>query len=269
MPPRTRWRNLVLTIEAVVLVAIVMTVAVPWQTSRPREITTFGTAIAAFRTPTMVVIAVDSRIMDGGMQKPEECKLHVVGDTVFAAHGVLKSAKTRFDAIKLIQAEVLQPGSLAPVAAGLARSMSWPLTKALDDLRKTEPAAFARATANAALGVVVARLVEGTPQLAHVRFIARAGAGKKVIIETETHVCPPDCSVGSRDAAAIWISPRPTHTFQNAHPQWWTEDIPAVAVAFVQGEINGGLPDVGAPIDSVQLVAGGQIVWVRRGSCVK
>jgi hypothetical protein len=260
----------VLATEAAVLVALLMTVSGPGQTTRPRGITTFGTAIAAFRTPAMAVIAVDSRVVDsGGMQKPEECKIHVVGDTVFAAHGVLKNTKTRFDAIKLIHAEALQPGSLAPVAAGLARSLSWPLAKALDDLRKTEPAAFARSTANAALGVVAARLVEGTPQLAHVRLIARSGAGKKVLIESESHVCPTDCSVGARDATAIWISPRATHAFQNAHPQWWTEDIPAVAVAFVQGEINGGLPEVGAPIDSVQLLAGGQMVWVRRGSCAK
>ena len=57
-------------------------------------------------------------------------------------------------------------------------------------------------------------------------------------------------------------------TFQRAHPEYWNGDLPKLAIAFVQGEIDRRLPDVGPPIDVLQIVRG-EIVWVhRKKGCV-
>jgi hypothetical protein len=62
----------------------------------------------------------------------------------------------------------------------------------------------------------------------------------------------------------VWVSPSEDRlAFQRAHPEYWKEDLPKVATAFVQGEIDRSLLDVGPPIDVVQVV-GGRIVWIKR-----
>ncbi len=129
-------------------------------------------------------------------------------------------------------------------------------------MRRTEPAAFGRATTNAALGVILARHEAGTPQLASIRFLARSDASRAVTIASEIRICPgAECPEG---IVAVWVSPIEERlAFQRAHPKYWKEDLPTIATAFVQGEIDRGLPDVGPPIDVVQVV-GGRIVWLQR-----
>lgn len=225
--------------------------------------TTFGTAIAALRAPAMTVIAADSRVVDGnGKRMPDECKIRVVADTVYTAHGMSTHSATGFDLFQLVSADLRRPGELGSIAARIARSVDGPLAKALADMRRTEPAAFKRATTNATSGVILARHEAGTPQLASIRFLARSDASNAVTIVPDIRICPgAECSQG---VVAVWVSPSDERLgFQSAHPEWWKEDLPKIAVAFVQGEIDRGLLDVDPPIDVVQVV-GGRIVWIQR-----
>jgi hypothetical protein len=229
----------------------------------PEQVTAFGTAIAAIRVPTKTVIAADSRVVDGnGKRMPDECKIRVVADTVYTAHGMSTHSLTGFDLVRLVSADLRRPGDLGSVAARIAKSVVGPLTEALTDMRKTNQAAFKRATTGAAVGVILARHEAGAPQLAYVRLVTRADASNAIHIESEIRVCPgPECLGG---IAAVWVSPSEDRlAFQRAHPEYWKEDLPKVATAFVQGEIDRSLLDVGPPIDVVQVV-GGRIVWIKR-----
>lgn len=229
----------------------------------PARLSTFGTAIAAIRVPTMTVIAADSRVVDGnGKRMPDECKIRVVADTVYTAHGMSTHAATGFDLFRLVSTDVRQLGDLGSVADRIARSLTGPLNEALADMRRAEPAAFKRATINAVSGVILARYEGGAPRLASIRFLARRNTSNDVTVMPEIHICPGlDCPEG---VAAVWVSPRDDRlAFQRAHPEYWKEDLPKIAAAFVQGEIDKGLLDVGPPIDVVQILDG-RIVWAQR-----
>jgi hypothetical protein len=234
--------------------------------SMPAQVTTFGTAIAAIRVPSGVVIAADSRVVDGdGRRLPDECKIRIVSGIVYAAHGMSTHAPTGFDLFRLVSDDLRRPGGLddlRSIAERLARSVIVPLTKALTNIRKTDRALFERATRTAAAGVILARDQAGAPQLASIRFLAQTRATDVVDIASAIHTCPSsDCPVG---IAAVWVSPDDDRrAFERVHPEYWKEDLSKVAEAFVQGEIDKGLIDVGPPIDIVQ-ITGGRIEWVQR-----
>ena len=82
------------------------------------------------------------------------------------------------------------------------------------------------------------------PHLAYVRFRAVAGANEGIQVVPEIRICPgPDCADGR---VSLWASPsNDRRAFERSRPRFWTEDLPAVAAAFVQGEIGKGFPDVG------------------------
>jgi len=229
----------------------------------PEQVTAFGTAIAAIRVPSNAVIAADSRVVDGnGMRMPDECKIRVVGGAVYTAHGMSTHAATGFDLFRLVSADLRRAGDLWSVVARIAGSVVGPLAEALTEMRKTDQAAFKRATTGAAVGVILARHEAGEPQLASVRLLARADASNAAQIVPDIRICPgSECPQG---IAAVWVSPSEDRlAFQRAHPEYWKEDLTKVAAAFVQGEIERGFRDVGPPIDVVQVV-GERIVWVQR-----
>jgi hypothetical protein len=115
--------------------------------SMPEQVTAFGTAIAAIRVPSEVVIAADSRAVDGnGKQMPNECKIRVVAATIYAAHGMSTYGATGFDVFRLVSKALRGPGDLGSVAARITGSVIGPLAEALTKMRETEQAAFKRAT---------------------------------------------------------------------------------------------------------------------------
>jgi len=110
--------------------------------------------------------------------------------------------------------------------------------------------------------MILGRHEAGAPRLAYVRFLARGVANPGIQITPEIRICPgPDCADGK---VALWVSPSNDGlTFQRSRPDFWKDNLSAVAAAFVQGEIDKGFADVGPPIDVVRIVDGG-IVWVQR-----
>lgn len=223
----------------------------------------FGTAIAAIRVPSEVVIATDSRVVDRhGRRLPDECKIRVVQNTVYTAHGMSTHSATGLDVFALVSTALRSGDLMSTAATAIARLGVAPLSRALSSLRQTDLVAFKRAIGGAVTGVILGRYEAGAPHLASVRFLARAEADEGIQVTPEIRICPgPDCADGR---AALWVSPGNDRlAFQSSRPDFWKEDLPAVAAAFVQGEIDKGFADVGPPIDVIRIVGGG-ILWVQR-----
>ena len=73
---------------------------------------TFGTAIAAIRVPAEAVIAADSRVVDAsGRRMPDECKIRILGDTAYTAHGMSTDAATGFNLFDLVSTAARSPGT--------------------------------------------------------------------------------------------------------------------------------------------------------------
>ena len=135
-------------------------------------------------------------------------------------------------------------------------------------MRRAEPVTFQRnAIEMAAAGVILARHEHDTPHLGYVRFVARIGPDDDLRIDTHVQTCPgADCPDGR---AGIFVPATAQGAFERAHPDYWRQDLAAVATAFIQEEIAKGAVDVGLPIDVVR-VAGGRISWIcRKPGCVE
>lgn len=224
---------------------------------------TFGTAIAAIRIPTEAVIAADSRVVDGnGKQLPDECKIRVVGETVFSAHGMSTEAATGFNLFELVSRTAQNPGDIQVLVSRIAEAVRGPLTEALTSMRRADPKEFERAVmTGAAAGVILARNEQGSPNLASIRFVVNSAVDVPFQVTPEVRFCPgADCETG---IVAIWVTPSQDRlAFQRANPDFWKKDLTKTAIDFVQGEIAKGFPDVGPPIHVIRLI-GGRVAWVQ------
>src|SRR5688572_19838621 len=99
----------------------------------------FGTAIAAIRVPSELVIAADSRVVDGySGRMPDECKIRVVQNTVYTAHGMSTHSVTGLDVFALVSPALRGEDSLPTVATAIAQLVAAPLSRALSSLRQTD-----------------------------------------------------------------------------------------------------------------------------------
>ena len=223
-----------------------------------------GTAIAAIRVPAELVIAADSRVVDGlNRRLPDECKIRVIHDTAFTAHGISTDSETGLDLFRIVSSILRGRGDLAVAVANVAANVAGPLSEALERTRRAEPGTFQRnAIQMAAAGVILGRHERGAPHLGYVRFAVRIEPDDGLRVDAQVQMCPSaDCPDG---VVGLFVAPHAdANAFQRAHPEYWKQDLVAIATAFVQGEIDKNLVDIGPPIDVVR-IAGGHVSWVRR-----
>jgi hypothetical protein len=180
-----------------------------------------GTAIAAIRVPSELVIAADSRVIDGlnrGM--PDACKIRVTQDTVFTVHGMSTDSETGFDLFGIISNILRGGGNLSVAVANVAASVTGPLTRALERLRRDEPSVFQRnAIEMAPVGVILGRYARGAPRLGYVRFITQIERDNRIRIDPQVRICPgADCQGG---VAGVFVGPGDAaEAFQKSHPEY-------------------------------------------------
>src|SRR5262245_15676294 len=156
-----------------------------------------GTAIAAMRTPSEIVIAADSRVSDGdGKLMPDECKIRVVGDTVFAAAGV-SGALGGFDLFDLAANALQQPGDFDSQLKSVADTVLPALGKSLHLTRSKDPAFFDRTIDDKVSNLIVAKYEGGSNRLVWIEFIVHDPRGE-LTVDATAYRCPgPACPDGN------------------------------------------------------------------------
>jgi hypothetical protein len=223
-----------------------------------------GTALAALRDTNEIAIAADSRVLDRlGMRLPDACKLHVVGDTVIALHGLAEDSESDYDLLQITIAALAPRADLTATVMRIATAGAEPLSRAVQRLLEDDPLMLRSPDLRSSpAGVVIARFEHGTPRLGYVKFVSKPDGHGGLRLSTETLYCPGTCPTG---IGAVLVSPdagaAPMFDLQN--PQYWKRPLGPQAIAFVDHQLSDLYPNVGPPVDAIR-VADGKIIWLAR-----
>jgi hypothetical protein len=208
-----------------------------------------GTSIAVIRDDIQIVIAADSRVVDGNDHiLADTCKIRSAGVWHFALNG---TASTRgMDAFHAIEAILtVQQGTLTDKL----ESISGTLTPLLNSALMRNPS-----LRSSVLGVTVFGYEDRTLKLGFLRFVF-SNSG---FAPPEAHVCPVDCPLGEH-RAAIWV-PSDDSRF---NPD---DGSPLMAVRnFVQMEIDRNTTDIGGPIQILKIDRSGASQWIEKPEVCK
>jgi hypothetical protein len=215
-----------------------------------------GTASATIRTPTVIVIAADSRVIDGeGNQAEDTCKIRQVRTYVFSAHGLANS--DGFDVFDVVSKILDRPGDLSSKSLLIRDAIVPSLTEVM------QRDAMVRRNST---GVIIFGLEDGRLHLSYVKFMPAQETTGRYYAKPELHECPAECSPDG--IAFVSVSP------ENTPFTGGTDPLSAVQ-AFVQSEIDAGAArergtgkaaEVAGPIQVLTMRLDGNAEWIERPS---
>jgi hypothetical protein len=211
-----------------------------------------GTAIAIERTDDQIVIAADSRVVDGdGIIRADTCKIRNAGKWYFALNGLASTKGV--DVFSVVGTILRQEGGIA----GRSEAIIHSLTTLLNAAIQSDPALrkHAAVTQGSLLGVSIVGTEQNVLRFVYISF-AVTDAG----LIYEQHMCPGECS---QNRAGTLVPRSDTAQFH-----WNMEPLDAVR-AFVQMEIDRNLVDIGPPLQLLQINRGGEAMWIERPDVCK
>jgi len=230
-----------------------------------------GTAVAAIRTPSEIVVAADSKEVngDGSANTNLVCKIRQIGDMFFTVNAMNSQSATGFDAFQIIEGAARAKGTLDQILTRSIDALRTPLENAVNYVRTNNPSEFEKNfTKHDALGVMIFGVENGDIVLCSVTFAANGSPEKPVSISIVRYCCPgPDCHGGN---ALSLVGPNETATFefQKANPEYWKADLVALSRSFVESQIKADPADCGPPIDIVRLTKNGPEWIARKKECL-
>jgi hypothetical protein len=225
-----------------------------------------ATAVAILETPKEIVVAADSRSVDeAGKPKPDECKIREVDGAFFVVNGLSRdtASQPQLNVISLATDALTGGGSLGERVARFDGLILTPLQAAVDRIMKSDSEGKTFLLNGSALGINFFAFEDGAPILYNRRYTISRISGK---IQSEEHQCPgADCSRGRQQL--LIRPPAGPQDFEARHPNLLDENLVQAARLFVQEQVDAKLPDVGLPIDIVQLTVHGTNWIDRKLSC--
>jgi hypothetical protein len=198
-----------------------------------------GTSSAVVREDTQIVIAADSRAVDGnGKRLPDTCKILSAGEWHFSLNGM--ATTDGMDAPKIINAILMHGGNLAGKVKAVGETLTPLLNKTLLANQKPQVSL---------LGASIFGYEDRTLKLAFLGFVGRAFP--------ESHICPPECPL-TRNRAAIFVPGVDEPKFN------WEVPLLTGVHSFVQMEIDRKTKDIGGPIQLMRINAIGEHEWVPK-----
>jgi hypothetical protein len=206
-----------------------------------------GTSIAIVRDDNEIVIAADSRAVDGrGNKLPDDCKIRQAGKWYFTQNGI--SSVGSFSAPAYIET-ILARGeheSLDQKTKAIAST----LTEALNNVLLIDPS-----IQGSAMGISVFGDEDGSLKLAFLKFGFSNGSFRAL----EIHICPTDCPY-SDNRAAVFVPSADTRQLDKTTPA------ETVVRAFVRMEIGKRHFDIGGPIQLLRITRFGKAHWIEEPS---
>jgi len=212
-----------------------------------------GTSIAIVRTEKEIVIASDSRAVDGnGKLLPDTCKIRSAGKWHLSLNGMASNRAA--DVFSIVGRILRRPGDIADRSTAIVNS----LTPLLSSAVKSDPALREYALAQGSLlGITVFGSESKVLKLTSIKFVVSEGG----VVSNERHYCPGDCAQDGR--AGMFVPSADALKFN-----WNTE--PLVAVRdFVLMEIDRHQVDIGPPLQILQIDRKGRAKWIEKPNVCK
>jgi hypothetical protein len=225
------------------------------------------TAIAAICRPGEIVIAADSRRLNLiTSEQTSVCKIRDLRTVFAAVSGINTYAGTGYDISSFIP-EQASEGNLSDIVDSIKRSVLPPLKTALEHLRANNPEAFKKyAMSNAPpLDIKFARVQSGEPMMINLSAeVLHQNNGPIVLVPKQSRY--PGVNIFSALGRAFIGTPEGV-AHQLSLPQNYSGDLIKDARNFVQMEIDKQVPEIGGPIDILQLTKDGSNWIQRKESC--
>ncbi len=225
------------------------------------------TAIAAICRQGEIVLAADSRRLDP--TTGEQTSAWKIRDltTLFAAvSGINRYDPTHFDVSELLPAEMPEV-DVGTNVDSIEHLLVPPLRLALKHLRSNNPEFFQRyAIQKTPLDIKFARVQNGFPTMINLNVVVASHGDGPVVITPQRYywpvlgisAVPRSFFIGTPEGVANYES-----LADSGNLSFYQGDLVERARGFVQMEIDKQTPEIGGPIDILQLTVNGAS-WIQR-----
>jgi hypothetical protein len=240
----------------------------------------FGTAVFVSRIPGRIVVAADSRQVDGDgtILSDEVCKIRKFGSGYLVVNGAVGSPESEYEFFRIMDDTANENVSLGVNAEALAAAIKPLLTEEANRLKKDDEESFRRNMVEyAPLGFCVVGIENGIPVFIAKTFSVDDEFADKISLKVETAYCPQGGAekglylVGSKEVDAKLNKDYPALYLKPQKPLMVNQI--KIARLYMQRVIDAGKgkvggDKVGGPIDILSLTAADGFVWVeKKGNC--
>jgi hypothetical protein len=224
----------------------------------------YGTVIAALRTKNKIVVAADSGFIKEGEKPGTElvCKIRQIGNVFVSVHGLLEYRLTGFEIWDVISLSVRDHGGIAAKAKAFESSVKDPLTRALDQIRLSNPNDYVQQflTKPAALGVIFFGVDSDTLVLNYRGFKVALGGLEIIRIDCPGGSCPD----GNFSYILVGDNKEENEEFKRINFSGpFEENLVDIARKYVQIAIDKNNVKYKAPIDIISIDKSGAR-WIQK-----
>jgi hypothetical protein len=159
-----------------------------------------GTTVVAVRTPDFVILAADSRVLQGSAGELKGCKIERVGNAFISHAGLFRDPSTGWDLRQDVRNAVNRGGSLRSIADRFVALTQPMLTTAVARLRTVDPKYFLQyCEGKHTPEVVFAQMENDVPSLSLRSFLIETRDGKVTVSLDPAIDCPGNCPTGMTD----------------------------------------------------------------------
>lgn len=232
----------------------------------------FGTAVFVLRLPGRIVVAADSRQVDGmgEVLSDEVCKIRKFGFGYLVVNGSVGSPESEYEFFRIMGETANENVSLGVNAEALAAAIKPFLTKEVNQLNKGNEDLFRRNMLEQdPLGFCVVGIENGIPVFIAKKFSVADPAADELSLNIWTNYCPVKEAqekglylVGSPEIDEKLLQEYPA---LRSHKPLTVSPI-KIARLYMQRVIGSGMNKVGGPIDILTLTAADGFAWVEKKS---
>lgn len=231
----------------------------------------FGTAVFVLRLPGRIIVAADSRQVDGNgkILSDEICKIRKFGSGYLVVNGAVGDSGSEYDFFRIMGETADETRSLSANTEALAAVIKPLLTTEANRLKIEDEDSFRRNMQELPpLGFCVVGIVNNTPFFITKRFSVVDPLADVVTLNIQTDYCPQE---KESEKGLYLVGPAEVNDKLHADfPALRNPNKPLtissvkIARLFMQRVINAGVEKVGGPIDILTLTAADGFVWVAK-----
>jgi hypothetical protein len=223
-----------------------------------------GTVIYVRVSGEKVVIAADSKRVvhkrDGNKESASVCKIHQVGDVVFASAGIVGGTGIALDVGQVARQAMSGKGPLLERAQTFQRLMQAPLIKTLEIVRTRDPAQYRAFSQGAAVQTVFMRVQKQAPVVA-VSIIQPVGNANGTI-ELDSKVSFYSANQQPLEVTlSVGESPR-AYDLEDKDKEFWDKGSVAGVRELMKISIADNAREAGEPIDILRFTKDGT-TWIQ------
>jgi hypothetical protein len=222
-----------------------------------------GTSVSALRTPTVIIVGGDSKIVTGnGDQYGLACKTKVANNVVYGYSGFLFVPSRQFAAADIVRPILNRKGSLGDRVAAIEKEINPRITELLTELRRGDIVGYDKLASKTVFAILFATVEDHVPKIMSFWYgPVTASITDPIVMAPTRYSCPGDCpdgsgylEIGSRDASDADMAKYPSIFKQLGYV--------GATRHLIEDEVLDDPTNVGLPITIVRL-SEGKIEWIE------